>query len=135
MTTSTVHIEPGGLGESAYDRACQLIETELGGRRITPEPENWTEQQDRTRRHKTALITAVSKKCLVDGVVDACRLVEAVYPCLDADGLCTDTAVTAAWNIIAPEAHTWPKQRQAESRRFTGECLARAITEANTGVA
>jgi hypothetical protein len=135
VTTSTVHTTRYDYTESAYSQACQLIETELGGRRITPEPWNWAEQQSRARRHKTAFIASVWKKCLVDGVVEACRVVEAVYPSLGVDGRCTDAAVGAAWPIISPEAHTWSEERQADNRRFTGECLLRAITEANAAVA
>ncbi|MGV9367092.1 hypothetical protein [Amycolatopsis sp. NPDC003731] len=134
MTTSTVHTTPHEYNESAYARACRLIETELGGRRITPQPITWAEQHTRARRHKTALITAVWKKCLVSGVVDACRVVEAVYPVLDVDGRCTDAAVTAAANIIEPDAHTWTTQRHAENLEFTRACLNRALAEANTAV-
>ncbi|MFJ7212688.1 hypothetical protein [Amycolatopsis sp. NPDC098790] len=37
MTASTVH-DVTDHSDSAYEQACQLIETELGGRRITTEP-------------------------------------------------------------------------------------------------
>lgn len=134
MTTSAIHTSFAGHNESAFDRACQLIETELGGRRIAPAPGHWLDELVRTRRHKTAFITAV-RKCLVAGVVEACRVVEAAYPYLDVHGRCTDAAVEAAWKIIEPDAHSWPEDEQAEKRYFTGECLAYAIVEADTAVA
>ncbi|WP_233223453.1 hypothetical protein, partial [Amycolatopsis sp. CA-128772] len=86
------------------------------------------------RRHKTAFITAVWNTCFPSGVVEACRVVEAVYPYLDAAGLCTDAAVTAAWNILEPDTGTWSAQLQQQRRTFTGKCLNRAIAEANTAV-
>ncbi len=66
--------------------------------------------------------------------MEACRVVEAVYPYLDAAGLCTDAAVTAAWNILEPDTGTWSAQLQQQRRTFTGKCLNRAIAEANTAV-
>ncbi|MET8997195.1 hypothetical protein [Amycolatopsis sp. NPDC004169] len=135
MTATTVHSAPHDDTESAYARACRLIETELGGRRLPPEPRTSLDDLARTRRHKTAFITAVWNTCFPAGVVEACRVVEAVYPYLDPDGLCTDAALTAAWNILEPEAHTWPEQLQDQRRRFTDKCLTRALAEANTAVA
>ncbi|WP_328617259.1 hypothetical protein OHS18_13540 [Amycolatopsis sp. NBC_00355] len=135
MTTSTVHTAPSTGGDSAFDRACRLIQTELGGRRIAPEPEHWLDQLVRNRHHKTAFITAVRRHCLVSGVVEACRVVEAVYPYLDTDGGCTDAAVDAAWRILEPEAHRWSEDQQDTRRSSTGECLADALTEADAAVA
>ncbi|MFF1612257.1 hypothetical protein ACFVYA_31125 [Amycolatopsis sp. NPDC058278] len=135
MTAPTVHTGPSDYAESAHAWACRLIETDLGGRRITTEPRHWLDALARRRRHKAAFITAVLNRSLVSGLVEACRVVEAVYPYLDADGLCTEAAVTAAWHIIAPDADTWPEQLQDERRCFTGECLTHAITEANTAEA
>lgn len=134
VTTSTVHTAPSDDTDSAFERACRLIETELGGRRLVPESRTWLDDLARTRRHKTAFITAVWNTCFPSGVVEACRVVEAVYPYLDPDGLCTDAALTAAWNVLEPDAHTWPEQLQDERRRFTGTCLSRALAEANTAV-
>ncbi len=134
MTTSTVHTAPNNGGDSAFNRACRLIETELGGRRIAPEPEHWLDQMIRNRRHKTAFITAVWNNCFASGVLQAYRVVEAVYPYLDAHGRCTDAAVDAAWNILGPDADMWPTQPQ-EERRLIGKCLQRALAEANAAVA
>jgi hypothetical protein len=134
VTTSTIHTAPSNGGDSAFDRACRLIETELGGRRIAPAPMHWLDQLVRTRRHKTAFITAV-RKCLVSGVVEACRVVEAVYPHLDTHGRCTDAAIDAAWRLIEPEAHRWSEDRQDERRSFTGDYLADAIAEADAAAA
>ncbi|WP_410573347.1 hypothetical protein [Amycolatopsis sp. cmx-4-61] len=135
MTATTAQSAPYDYTESAYARACRLIETELGGRRLAPEPRTWLDDLARTRRHKTAFITAVWNTCFPSGVVEACRVVEAVYPYLDADGLCTDAALTAAWNILEPDAGTWPEQLQDERRRFTDKCVTRAVAEANSAVA
>jgi hypothetical protein len=135
VTTSTVHTASSDDAESVFERACRLIETELGGRRLAPEPRNWLDELVRARRHKTAFITAVWNNCFPSGVVEACRVVEAVYPYLDADGLCTDAAITASWSILEPDASTWPEQLQDERRYFTGTCLNRALAEANTAVA
>ncbi|GLY43005.1 hypothetical protein Amsp01_090280 [Amycolatopsis sp. NBRC 101858] len=134
MTASTVHTGPSNDTNSNFERACRLIETELGGRRLPPEPRTWLDDLARTRRHKTALITAVWNNCFPSGVVEACRVVEAIYPYLDADGRCTDAAVTAAWNILEPDAHTWPEHLQDQRRYFTGKCLNRALAEANSTV-
>ncbi|WP_284740267.1 hypothetical protein [Amycolatopsis sp. RTGN1] len=38
MTTFTVHTSADQIG-SAYEQACRLIETELGGRRIMADPD------------------------------------------------------------------------------------------------
>ncbi|WP_410626226.1 hypothetical protein [Amycolatopsis sp. cmx-8-4] len=135
MTTPTIHTGPTDDTESVFDRACRLIETELGGRRLAPEPRTWLDELARTRRHKTALITAVWNNCFPSGVVEACRVVEAIYPYLGPDGRCTDAALTAAWNILEPDASTWPDQLQDQRRRFTSKCLNRALAEANTAVA
>jgi hypothetical protein len=135
VTAPTVHTAPSGDAESVFERACRLIETELGGRRLAPEPRNWLDDLVGARRHKTAFITAVWNTCFPSGVVEACRVVEAVYPCLDADGFCTDAAVAAAWNVLEPDAGTWPEQQRDERRYFTGKCLTRALAEANTAVA
>ena len=134
MTTSTIHTAPSRGGDSAFDRACRLIETELGGRRIAPAPMRWLDQLVRTRRHKTAFITAV-RKCLLPGVVEACRVVEAVYPHLDNDGGCTDAAVEAAWRLIEPEAHRWSEDQQDQRRSYTGDNLADALAKADAAVA
>ncbi|MET8848609.1 hypothetical protein [Amycolatopsis sp. NPDC004625] len=80
MTATTTQSAPSDHSESAYARACRLIETELGGRRLPPEPRTWLEDLARTRRHKTALITAVWNTCFPSNLVEACRVVEAVYP-------------------------------------------------------
>ncbi|WP_103337705.1 hypothetical protein [Amycolatopsis sp. CA-126428] len=135
MTATTAQSAPHDDAESAYARACRLIETELGGHRLAPEPQTWLDDLARTRRHKTAFISAVRNTCFPSGVVEACRVVEAVYPYLDRDGLCTDAALTAAWNILEPDAGTWPEQLQDERRRFTDKCVTRALAEANTAVA
>lgn len=134
MTATTAHSALSDDTESAYARACRLIETELGGHRLVPEPRTWLEGLARTRRHKTAFITAVRDTCFPSGVVEACRVVEAVYPYLGPDGRCTDAALTAAWNVLEPDAHTWPEQLQDERRRFTDNCVTRALAEANTAV-
>ncbi|MEV6871705.1 hypothetical protein [Amycolatopsis sp. NPDC051128] len=134
MTATTAQSAPSDCTESAYARACRLIETELGGRRLAPEPRTWLDDLARTRRHKTAFITAVWNTCFPSGVVEACRVVEAVYPYLDPEGLCTDAALTAAWNILEPDAGTWPEDLQDERRRFTDKCVTRALAEANTAV-
>ncbi|WIV52867.1 hypothetical protein [Amycolatopsis nalaikhensis] len=135
MTTPTVHTTPSDDPDAVFAQACRLIETELGGRRLPTEARTWLSDLARTRRHKTAFITAVWNTCFPSGVVEACRVVEAVYPHLDAAGLCTDAALTAAWNILEPDAHTWPEQLRHEARRITGKCLNRALAEANTAVA
>ncbi|MEV4049552.1 hypothetical protein AB0J55_00030 [Amycolatopsis sp. NPDC049688] len=135
MTSTTAQSTPSDYTEAAYARACRLIETELGGRRLAPEPRTWLEDLARARRHKTAFITAVCNTCFPSGVVEACRVVEAVYPYLDPDGLCTDAALTAAWNILEPDAGTWPEDLQDERRCFTDKCVTRALAEANTAVA
>ncbi|WP_372667956.1 hypothetical protein [Amycolatopsis kentuckyensis] len=44
MTASTVH-DSTDHSESAYEQACRLIETELGGRRLTTDP---AQPHDRT---------------------------------------------------------------------------------------
>ncbi len=135
MTTTTIHTGPNSCNESAFDRACRLIETELGGSRIAPAPTHWLDQLIRTRRHKTAFITAVRKHCRVSSVVEACRVVEAVYPYLDTDGGCTDAAVEAAWRILEPEAYRWSEDRQDERHSCTGDVLADALAEADAAVA
>jgi hypothetical protein len=135
VTASIVHTGPSTDTNSNFERACRLIETELGGRRLPPEPRTWLDDFARTRQHKSAFITAVWNTCFPSSVVRACRVVEAAYPYLDPDGLCTDAALTAAWNILEPNAHTWPVQLQNKRRRFTDDCLNRALTEANTAVA
>jgi hypothetical protein len=135
VTTSTLHTDVDDHGETPYDQACRLIEAELGGRRLTSQPQHWLDELVRTRRHKTALVTAVRENCPVSGLVEACRVVEAVYPYLTFDGLCTEAAVTAAWRIIAPDASTWTEQQQDERHCFTAGCLNLALTEANAKVA
>ena len=135
MTTPTVHTTPSDDPDAVFAQACRLIETELGGRRLPPEPRTWLDDLARARRHKAAFITAVWNTCFPSGVVEACRIVEAVYPYLDPAGLCTDAALTAAWKVIEPDAHTWPEHLQDQRRRFTDKCLSRALAEANTAVA
>ncbi|WP_103355932.1 hypothetical protein [Amycolatopsis sp. CA-128772] len=135
MTAITAQSAPYDYTKPAYARACRLIGTELGGRRLAPEPRTWLDGLARTRRHKTAFITAVWNTCFPSGVAEARRVVEAVYPHLDPDGRCTDAALTAAWNILEPDAHTWPEKVQNERRRFTDKCVTRALAEANTAVA
>ncbi|WP_410598030.1 hypothetical protein [Amycolatopsis sp. lyj-23] len=135
MTATTAQSAPSDDTESTYARACRLIETELGGRRLAPEPRTWLDDLAHTRRHKTAFITAVWNTCFPSSVAEACWVVEAVYPHLNPDGRCTDAALTAAWNILEPNAGTWPEQLQNERRRFTNNCVTRALAEANTAVA
>jgi hypothetical protein len=135
VTTSAIHTAPSEDPDSVFERACRLIETELGGRQLPPEPRTWLDDLVRTRRHKAAFITAVWNTCFPSGLVEACRVVEAIYPYLDHDGLSTDAALTAAWNVLEPDAYTWPEMVQNERRRFTDNCLNRALAEANTAVA
>jgi hypothetical protein len=135
VTTSTIHTAPSDDPDSVFERACRLIETELGGHRLPSEPRTWLDDLARTRQHKTAFITAFWNTCFPSGLVEACRVVEAVYPYLGRDGLCTDAALTSAWNVLEPDAHTWPEKVQNERRRFTDDCLNRALAEANTAVA
>ncbi|WP_410598007.1 hypothetical protein [Amycolatopsis sp. lyj-23] len=135
MIETTTPSAPYDDAESAYARACRLIETELGGRRLAPEPRTGLDDLTRTRRHKIALFRAIEFHCCLSSRSEAHRVVKAMYPYLDPHGLSTDAAFTAAWNILEPNAHNWPEKVQNERRRFTDKCVTRALAEANTAVA
>ncbi|MFJ9782535.1 hypothetical protein ACIRSS_23340 [Amycolatopsis sp. NPDC101161] len=135
MTATTAQSTPPDSTEAAYARACRLIETELGGRRLAPEPRTGLDDLTRTRRHKIALFNAIEFHCCLSSRLEAHRVVKAMYPYLDPHGFSTDAALTAAWNILEPDAHTWPKKVQNERRRLTDDRVTRALVEANTAVA